>query len=268
MDENDLNEPIQGLNPEPEELRQDANADAAKAVGRDLNDELQQMAIDRIEGTQAEPSDLEVNDFLDNLDAAAAHDAGEMPDAQAAKKATQSTEPRAWPAHQGVDPKELRRRRTEREQARNRARKGLPPLPVPDDVPEPDTKNEPEPPRAAANDGNQSVPPVPVRQAWEHRDKFTMPAAEIPIPDTGTRPPRDPDQRDEHTAVDQALAPIGNDKDLNNQLLQVMREYFDQERAFRHSMLNIWAEALQHLRADFARLEELLAAFERDRESY
>lgn len=241
-----------GVNPDPETLRQDQRADVAAASGRtseaDDHRKLMDIPEPKIDEKKPEPE----KDDADKGDS----DGGK-----------------------GVDPKENREARMKRGRSRKNVQEKA------EDIPEPEYAE----PLNLPNAGGVNPDAIRERRSkGTYRSKPKPPPPPEPIPepdfdaeylaadrtreemwdairrDRARRPPGEssPDNDAE------VLTPQGNDKDLNDMLIESQRRYLEQERKYRQTMLDVWEKAFAALVSDHKRLEQIEAAFERGRESY
>ena len=289
MDEEPIEEQPLELNPEPEVLRKENAEDALLAQGIRRDEQLDKMIEQADEPPEVEQ--LDVNEFLDDVDADDPKEVGEQ---QEVKEAMQQPAPPPIPGKlpkgQGVDPKAIRAAQAKRLREKQQPPQPQQKIPTPEVVqahadpvvPQPKTpepvvrqpdvqrKDQPEIPTPEVRNDKPAAqsddPVIAARaEAWKVRDAAN---GFPPLPPEFNRVPPGPDNRDEAIATDHAVAPQGNDRDLNNRILDMLRQYLDQERMFKHSVLNILQDALVMLQADHVRLEHIEAAFERDREAY
>lgn len=247
------------LNPEPEELRDSQKEDVARAAGsadgtKDADDHRKMLEI-------PEP-DIDEKKAPDEV--------GPANDIEL---------PRAGNASGGggVDAKSIHESRVRREQERRgrRMKAGT------EEIPEPEF-NEPLKlpngggvnPRAIREKRSgiqnaktpESIEEPDFDKLYLDGDKANSEAWEAIRKDRAAKssPPgdRSPDNEAE------SLTPQGNDKDLNDQIIESRRRYLEQERKYKQTELHMWDMALAALVSDHKRLEQLEAAFERGREGY
>lgn len=239
-------EELPGLNPDPMQVNAEARAARDEAAGFDLNEALHNVAA----GEEPEVPDVPIGDMLDDMDFD--DDEAEGPIADAAETPTAAVPTR--PAHLGVDPKDVRKGQQEREQRRNAAKP--PRRPTYNSRGKSSRTSKPDP-WAAWRDAQDAAAEADEPEDVPTDDMVQPKAAEKPV-----NPVADP------SAADEASKPQGNDKELNDQVVETLRRYLEQERNWKQSLLRIIELSHSMLVADHKRLEQLEAAFERGRESY
>lgn len=239
-------EEIPGLNPDPADLREDARRAADEATGEDVRDKIREVVdvpIDDMIRNAADDSNFGDDGDQDDVIDVPIDD---MMDDDVSADTSHPPAPQERPKHLGVDPQAILRAR----QAR----------------------------AADAKKGNKSPRKTTAQKdawlQWYRMSQGMAPEADdepVDVPIDDLQRPKDGESvaraSDRKNDVD-VLVPQGNDKELNDQVVEMLRRYLDQERAWKRSILQTLEQALQMLIADHSRLEVIEAAFERGRESY